>query len=94
VLLLCDLPNADLVPLVERLADVALKLDPAGRILDLVSYNDELPDNLADAWRGELLTAVSEAGDEGRINAWTAGRILEQDYWRLRDMRPTVETTR
>jgi transcriptional regulator PpsR len=68
VLLLCDLPNADLVPLVERLADVALKLDPAGRILDLVSYNDELPDNLADAWRGELLTAVSEAGDEGRID--------------------------
>ena len=65
--MLSDLPAADLVPLVERLVDLALHLSADGKILAISVYSDEFPAQLAADWKGRRLAEVVDAGETSRL---------------------------
>jgi len=66
--LLRDLPLTDILPLVERLCDVALLLGADGVIREVGVFSDELPGDLPERWRGVALTDMVVDADRARVH--------------------------
>lgn len=65
--MLHELPQVTLAAFLERLADIALGLDEAGKILSVSVLSDELPSSLGESWQGAALVDLIDGGDAGRI---------------------------
>lgn len=65
--MLRDLPVCDLLPLVQRLADVALEMDSEGDILRVSVFSEELPESFFDDWPGSRFHDRVLPADQRRV---------------------------